>query len=1055
MDRHDNRDPAAPAADVLDLAVARGVLDGDAAQSTLAEVRRRLSEGLEPLDGLAAAGTLDDDTIARLARELGIDPRRAPVSRTPSGSPAAPPASDQDRYELLEFIGRGGMGDVYTARDPRLGRTVALKLLRRDDPQVVERFQREARMQARIDHDNVCPVFEVGEADGRPFIAMQLVVGGSLKDRRQELKTADVAAIAADVAEALHAAHRAGLLHRDVKPGNILLERDDEGGWRPFVVDFGIACETHTHDLTVSGMVLGTPAFSSPEQIRGENARMDARSDVYSLGATIYWALTGVPPVEGSYPEVVAHHESREPPTPRQHDPRIPRDLETIVLKCLEKAPERRYGSALEVAHDLRRFLAGEPVLARRAGPLYRIGRRIRRNPVLAATVAAATLLSIALTAVTIGTAVRSRRRAVVAGRLVEQVRDLENLARMSALLPVHDRRAEIETVRRSLDEIERETIAAGGLARGPGHYAVGRGLLVVGDHAGARRHLERAVSAGYDGPRVRFALGLALGKLYETRLRETQVVDEESLRTVLLDEIHRTLRDPAVDNLRVAGSLEVASPEYVGGLIAFYEGRHGDAIVLARQAAEASAWLYEARLLEGDVFLDQAALHRARGEHAEALVDLEAAGAAYSAARAVGRSDPAIAAADCARWGDTLELETRRGRAAGAAYDAGREACATAIAIDPERAASWERIAFLHWRWADHRNDGGEDPTPFVEQAVEAAERAVALDPDGTSAYRSLAGAHTVAALDRLARGEDPRPLLEAAAQSLERALQTRPSWVGAWDELGYVHDRAARYEMGVGDDPTRSLDRAAEAYRHAIEINPAYPNAHNNLGIALWRRAFDAMRRGYNPAPDLDAALASLDRALDLNPRYAYALANRGLVHRTWARWQLESDEDPMERVELAVRDLEESVGINPGIHWAHLERAGAELIAARWAMRAGRSPAEAFRHAEAAVRQAFAANPESAATHQTAAELHRWRARWAVDTGASPTPHVAAGRRAIAAALQVNPRHANSLVTGAAIELLAGDARSESRARDMLARALEINPSLEREVAAVRGG
>ncbi|MGD8441576.1 MAG: serine/threonine-protein kinase, partial [Holophagae bacterium] len=414
---------------VLGLAIEEGLIDRDAADSTLAEMRHQIAEGRfedETLRGFFRQKKIDDDTLIRLAKaaeaqelaaEIVIDDTTAggtdDANRRASDDPFERfPVTDWDRYEIEEFIGRGGMGDVYKAKDPRLGRYVALKFLRRDDPELVQRFTREAQAQARIDHDNVCPVYEVGEIEGHSYIAMQYVAGGSLKQITDLLSIRQKVRIMQDVADGLHAAHLAGLIHRDIKPGNILVEHHADEGWRPFVVDFGIARDIDSHDLTVTGMVLGTPAFCAPEQVRGETNKLDWRTDVYGIGATLYWFLTGRSPYEGGYPEIITGVTEREPEPPQRLNADVPTDLDTIILKCLEKEPDRRYATAREVAEDLGRFLAGEPIQARRAGLLYKVGKKVRKHKVVTAIVVAAAALITVLVALSIRTEIQGRRRA-------------------------------------------------------------------------------------------------------------------------------------------------------------------------------------------------------------------------------------------------------------------------------------------------------------------------------------------------------------------------------------------------------------------------------------------------------------------------------------------------------------------------------------------------------------------------------------------------------------------------------------------------------------------
>ncbi|PYQ55055.1 MAG: serine/threonine protein kinase, partial [Acidobacteria bacterium] len=348
---------------------------------------------------LLEAGMLTDQDVERLTAELqgareDATPDHGGIPFRPSPSlPGPPPPSpfppelrflaDWPRYRVERLLGSGGMGTVYKAFDPTLDRWVALKFLHRNDGTHADRFLREARAQARISHPNVCQVHEVGEAEGRPYIAMQYVDGRSLGELCEELTLDDKVRLVRDVARGIHAAHRSGLIHRDLKPGNILLAREETGEVHPYVVDFGLAMVQDEISLSRTGMISGTPAYISPEAAQGRP--LDRRTDVYSLGVVLYELLAGEPPFTGSNLARVLVRLVQEDPRPlRQVAPAIPEDLETIVAKCLEKDPARRYESARELAEDLDRFLDGEPIRARPAGWLYRTGKRLRKHRALA-----------------------------------------------------------------------------------------------------------------------------------------------------------------------------------------------------------------------------------------------------------------------------------------------------------------------------------------------------------------------------------------------------------------------------------------------------------------------------------------------------------------------------------------------------------------------------------------------------------------------------------------------------------------------------------------------
>ena len=302
------------------------------------------------------------------------------------------------RFELIQCVGKGYFGEVWKARDLDLRQTVAVKIPRTQDltEEYRERFLREARTTAQLRHDNIVRVLEVGRDEETLFIVSDFIDGMTLADRilNQRLDVTESAQLCATLAQALHHAHEAGIVHRDLKPSNVMLDKSN----KPYLVDFGLAKQdSGGFSMTATGDILGTPAYMSPEQARGDSHNADRRSDVYSLGVVLYELLTGERPFKGSTHLLLKAIQQLEPAPPSKINPQLPKDIETICLKAMSKEPHRRYATALEMAEDLQRFLNGESILARRTSSFERGWRWIRRNPYLSVACATAALATIGM----------------------------------------------------------------------------------------------------------------------------------------------------------------------------------------------------------------------------------------------------------------------------------------------------------------------------------------------------------------------------------------------------------------------------------------------------------------------------------------------------------------------------------------------------------------------------------------------------------------------------------------------------------------------------------
>jgi tetratricopeptide (TPR) repeat protein/tRNA A-37 threonylcarbamoyl transferase component Bud32 len=423
-----------PAGDAADRTLGQTVRSGPPAEDgegepTVAErdVTLDLADATAHLAGVpepAADGPDVTQVTASPARPATASPGRAGAARTIKEGSAprrsAPPGGaaktrlDPDSlsqpggprpevagYEILGELGRGGMGVVYKARQPGLNRDVALKMVLRAGhvgAAELARFRMEAEAVAQLQHPNIVQVYEVGEQDGCPFFSLEFVEGETLADRIQSTPQPPrfAAAMTLDLARAMEQAHRRGIIHRDLKPANVLLTADGT----PKITDFGLAKRYAEDDAgqTRTGAIMGTPSYMAPEQAKGQTKDTGPAADIYSLGAILYDLLAGRPPFRGvTILDTLQQVRTLEPVPPRRLDATVPRDLETICLKCLEKEPAKRYATAGELAEDLRRFLADEPIHARPTPWWERCLKWARRRPATAALIAVSTLAAVSL----------------------------------------------------------------------------------------------------------------------------------------------------------------------------------------------------------------------------------------------------------------------------------------------------------------------------------------------------------------------------------------------------------------------------------------------------------------------------------------------------------------------------------------------------------------------------------------------------------------------------------------------------------------------------------
>ena len=893
--------------------------------------------------------------------------------------------SGWERYEILRFVGEGGMGTVYQARDPVLDRVVALKFVHGDQPARIRRFLQEARAQAGINHPNVCKVYEVGEVKGLFYISMQFIEGPSLNDLPADIPLEKKILAVKDVALAVHEAHRHGLIHRDIKPSNILVEIDESGNLHPFIMDFGLARRVDDPGLSVAGAIVGTPQYMAPEQARGESHQLDRRTDVYGLGATLYELLTGLPPFRGENPMAILMAVTTEEPRPlRALNPSIPRDLETITLKCLEKEMDRRYASAKALADDLQRFLDSEPILARRSSLGYRLAKKIRKNPILSMVIALAVTSIVLLAGLLLHARIQSAEQARLAREFGGLIKEAEGILRTAYLSPQHDIRREKQMVRERFQAIKNLMNQAGFVAQGPGHSALGRLYFLLGDLSGALEELETARKMNYREPETRYYLGRVLGELYLQERRRASRIDDPQRRGQILAEARRRYRNRAMKLLTRLTGLDTVSTHYALAAVQFYGGRYSTALQQAAEALQDTPWPYDVYRLIGDIHTAMALEYRTQGNYPAALEHLRRAEHAYLQGRTIARSSPHILLALCRMYGILEEIHTFYiGKDPIQPYQAAESSCEAAAGVDPELAEPYRRLANARWMFANYLMLKNENALPYLDKASEAAQHALRIEPDDTETLIVLGDIDEIRGNVFSDRNIDPRPAFHQAAEYYERAYRQSGD-PDALHSLAIVLGEVGQYALYHGY-PARDTLTESAAYLEKELMYPSHQfRVRYNLGDAYTLLALDALLRGRPVEPYLKQADTHLRQALRINPDYSFVLYYLGHARLVRAWYQYLAGNDPGPPLREAKEWIDKSVARNPQFE-RFAETYRAEISVLEFC-RSGPSSKASFQGTRGLLQRRIERDSDNVVLHLFHAELLRCRME---AEGASASP------------------------------------------------------------------
>ncbi len=851
------------------------------------------------------------------------------------------------KYEIVSLLGEGGISYVYKAYDPVLKRYVALKVLKVADPVLIKRFFKEARAQGSLENENVCKIYEFGEEDNIPYISMQYINGIPLGEAVKDLNLEKKLIIIKKICDALKEAHKKGFIHRDIKPSNILVEFKEEGEIKPYIIDFGLVKEVEKSDFSFPGLILGTIGFMSPEQLKGKLEEIDRRTDIYSIGAVLYTIFSGKYPFKSD--DLVEYEkELEEGAVPlRKIKKDLPKDLEAIVMKCLEREKIKRYQSINELSEDIERFLNGEPVKAKSPNLIYKILKKVKKhkNIFYFSLIIFFLILSFSIYLLHIKNIERKQR--TLSLEYSQQIKYLEDVLWYTYSASVHNIKPQMDFVKEKLKEFEKSFKSGGNYSLGPAHYSIAKGYIALGDFKKAKENLEIAqIKYNFNPSDLNYLLCFSNIMVYFEGESKILNIEDINLRKKALIKLEEDYLKKAEDYILKSKRGDIETWEFLEAMDFFIKKEYEKSLKKIEETKLKFPWYFENYKLEAKIYKSIGDNASIKGNKEEAMENYLKAENVLKEILKLRESDPDVYKLLSMVYLSIMDMFIyQSSETPEELFEKIIDCSDKLFKLNINLEETFSILSYANLKMGSFYLYEGKNPEIYFENSVIYAKKVIQINERDPRGYSLLGSSHLSKGAYLLSIYKDPSFDFLESIKNYKKAMELNPKDLNVLNNLSLALWNKGIYEERTGKDPENSFKEGINFIKKAIKIEGENPTFYNTRGNLYLEYYYSKSRRGEEKEELLSFAIKSFEKAIEKNPNYAFPYNNLTECYILKLEKEIEDEKSFKEDLKKARAYVKKALNLKADFIWSYISATRLEIIEAKYKIKRGLNPKDNF--------------------------------------------------------------------------------------------------------------